>query len=325
MAIQLTLTTQKFNSINKELSLSGFIFNYNNMNYIFTVHHMIPIENIIFNNIILSQHINSSWSEVLILHTNNIDIEPYLINKEYINKIPKIDENIYMNIGIERIEMIVADYDFIPFDNMKTSPLIPYIKATFTETENNMNDILPGLSGSPIYNSSNKIIGVFSKYNINMKTFYIIPIYIYIKNLEKKDNTNIYTIPLNNISKINTYNIKDNHIYNPTLKIDIPLSSFFLIECEADIPLLIKYTKNKKENNDTIYPVIIRHFDISYENNVIKKFDRYKINIRFLNLIKKLNIFGKKTLQSIHEAVFNNISTDLWLKYDENTRELSIN
>lgn len=327
MAIQLTITTQKFNSLNKDLNVSGFIFNYNNTNYIFTVHHMLPIENVTYNNNILIQHINSSWSEVLILQTNNIDIEPFIINKDHINKISKINENIYMDIGnnFGRVEMIIADYDFIPFDNMKTSPLMPYLKAKFKDIKNDIDDILPGLSGSPVYNSSNKIIGVFSKYNINMKTFYIIPIYIYIKNLERKDNTNIYMIPHNNILKINSYNIKDNNIYNPTLKIDIPLSSFFLIECDSDTQLLIKYIKNKREYNDTLNPVIIKHFDMSYENHIINKNDIYKINNRLLNLIKKLNIFGRKTLQSIHGEIFNNISTELWLKYDESTKELSIN
>ena len=68
------------------VSLNGFIFKFNNKNYIISIHHNLPIKSVYYDNSLLNIKINSNWSEILILdlpsilndlkiHKTNPDIE----------------------------------------------------------------------------------------------------------------------------------------------------------------------------------------------------------------------------------------------------------
>jgi hypothetical protein len=189
MAIK--LKTQTFLNKNLEQKLYSFILNYKKINYIISLHHNLPIDKVYNDlNIELNIKVNSCWSEVLILQTDNVDIEKYHINSKIQNKIPKINQVMYIKTNDQRYETIMIDHVFIPFDNINNELTIPYLRTRLYEKIEN----LSGLSGSPVY-IEDSLIGVFSKFDIEESIAYIIPIYIIIKNITKKDNINIYTLP----------------------------------------------------------------------------------------------------------------------------------
>jgi hypothetical protein len=65
--LNLTLISSKFLNKHIEIQLKGFIFNFLNINYIITLHHNLPIENVLYNTNLMDILINSNWSEILIL------------------------------------------------------------------------------------------------------------------------------------------------------------------------------------------------------------------------------------------------------------------
>ena len=131
--LNLTLILSKFLNKHIEIQLKGFVFNFLNTNYIITLHHNLPIENVLHNTNSMDILINSNWSEILILDVTNIDIINYKINKFYCNKLP----NINTIISIEGLNtqknytLEVIKYEFILFDNIQDDYLMPYIIGKF--------------------------------------------------------------------------------------------------------------------------------------------------------------------------------------------------
>ena len=99
----------------------------------------------------------------------------------------EIGDELIMYSERKRYILSVSGLEMIPYDNINDNYCIPYIKAT---TEN---DTYSGLSGSPIF-YKNKLVGIFSKYCKDINTALIIPVYVLIKNIEKKDNQHIYKL-----------------------------------------------------------------------------------------------------------------------------------
>jgi hypothetical protein len=308
--INIRILTEKFLDDSLEVLLNGFILNFSKNNYLVTVHHNLPISNI-YDEYDKRLHIliNSVWSETLVLDLpDDIELTNYAIYDSYQNKLPKINSILELkNSKIELTSLIVINYEFHPFDNIQNDYLIPYIVVRFCEEKEN----ILGLSGSPIF-INNKLIGVFSKYNHLKKVGYILPIYIIIKNLTKKDN-NIYKINEKNIIKINSYKVKEDYIYHPTMQINIPLTSYFLLEGDINKEINIQY-ENIYKINERVFFNLDNNLQISNENNIINVLgsNNYKINSRLLALILKLN-------QNMVLEIFNKIivsQKELWLKID---------
>ena len=274
--IDLELHTMEFNKEHIKIGVNGFFLTYSGKTYIITTHHNLPIAYIKDN---INIKINSMWNETLILEPNDINIHKYKINTQIQNKLPKENDIICMKTQNKRYEMKTIGFDFLPFDNSPISPMIPYIKAHVNIRE------AKGLSGCPIF-TDNKLIGLFSKYNTETNTAYILPIYVIIKTIDKVDNSNIYCCIQSDIKKINNYHVKNNTIYHPTLKIYIPLSSYFLLEGDVDNKFLIQHENKTIET--VLYPS--NKLLLSNESSIIMEGEKYKINIRLLTLMKKVGI-----------------------------------
>jgi hypothetical protein len=285
--VPVKLITQTVDRKKLKLSLNGFILNHENTNHLITVHHNLPINTIYNDDNPIEIIRNSGWCEILIASTKTLNLKEYKINRIVKNTILKNNELITLKSN-KNYDMRVIDYDFIPFDNISDNYLIPYIKAEFISCV----DKVQGLSGSPIF-FNNKLVGIFSKYNIQKHFAYIIPIYLVIKNLEKIDFTNIYCSPTTDINKINSYKVKNNMIFHPSLRINIPISTYFILEGDINSKFVIRTNNNTKEYN-TLPSILI-------DTDIINNNDEYKINFRLLTLINKLNVNKQIIIQLLSD------------------------
>jgi hypothetical protein len=202
----------------------------------------------------------------------------------------------YINTNDQRYETSMIDHVFIPFDNINNDLTIPYIRATLYENIDN----LYGLSGSPVF-INDSIIGVFSKFDDKESIAYIIPIYVIIKNIIKKDNSNIYELPFKNkINKINSYTVKNNMIYHKTLKICIPINTYFLLEGDINVRFSVRYDMTNIVINHMMTKPI--KLCISNENYIVNKNFEYKLNPRLLILLKKYNV-NKQIIISLFKHI----------------------
>ena len=307
-------------------TLCGFLLQYNNSTYIFSIHHHLPI-NSITNSLDKTEYeiiINSCWSEALILSACNIDKTLYTIFKKINNNLKSIcnqktHQNIFTIIENEELEIDIISTTFEYFDNFNNSPYTLYLLAKLQTPK----ITLSGSSGSPVYTkldktkkddfeNNNTIIGIISKYDIDNQIVYIIPIYIYLKNLEKKDNMTIYGIEksdCDNAIKIGShYNVINNPlykkmIYHPTFKINIPLNTYFMIE--GDIDKIFSIT-NLQETNNVSTISINDNLIVSHESSILISDSRkYKINMRLLCLFKR--ILKRNTLTKILDKIELNL------------------
>lgn len=296
MAIK--IKTQSFLNKFLEQHLNSFVLNYKKKNYLISVHHQLPIDTVsTIHNQKLKIIVDSCWSEVLIMDTDDIDLSEYSIYSKIQNKIPKPTQVMFIKTNDQRYEITMTDYVFIPFDNINNDWTLPYIRAKIDQRIDN----LSGLSGTPVF-IDDTIIGVFSKFNTSESIVYIIPIYIIIQNLSKKDNTHIYGLPFDlKINKINSYNINDDIIYHPTLKINIPVNTFLMLEGDVKTKLSVRIDiTNIMVSQMVTKPIKLA---ISNENYIVNKNLEYKLNPRLLNLIKNFNV-NKQIIISL----FNHIT-----------------
>lgn len=311
--LALLFICQEYLSKKIKQNISGFILNFNGKNLIITLHHFLPIEKVFeISQTEINQElkilINSSWSEFLILDSDNINFDNYLIYKDIQNKLPKTDDELTMELKNGRCKLRVSGYNFLPYNNLDTQRLIPYIEATVISGSTDF----AGLSGTPVFRE-NKLVGVFSKAYSNNQKILIIPSYVLIKNLQKKDNNHIFEFPFDP-KKINNYYVKENNIWHPSLKFEIPYLTYLLLEGD----------------NDTIYTVQDSLGEISYQKMIINtklenitecnliKLNQhtYMITPRLLSLFKRL--FSQPIIQYIlHLINKSEKNKDIWLKYDE--------
>jgi hypothetical protein len=234
--MKLEIETQTFNE-NSKFSLSGFEFKYKNKKYIITTHHNLPIKEVSYNTLAnndklksekLEVVINPIWNELLVLKSKDISKE--IISKEmffdkFLISIPEISSKVYIHNSNNNIEGYIKGIKFLSFDNINGYE-IPYIVMKITDKKTQ--DLqFKGLSGSPV-TMNNKLIGIFTKYSIEDSSALIIPTYILLRTLEKKDNNNIYTVNnINMIHKIGNYINKNNMIFHANMQIYI-LNHLFL-------------------------------------------------------------------------------------------------
>jgi len=299
-------------SFPNNLNNNAFFFKYKKIIYIITLHHNLPINNIKLNDNDLDIHINSQWSEVLILNINkNINLLNYNIYNKFYIRLPKINDVTYINYNNRKISLQVINIIFLPFNDISNF-LLPYILLKGHTNIDNKS------IGYPIF-IKNKIIGIISKYDTENDLLYVLPIYIVIKNLLKKDNSNIYNISSKHIkiTKINYYNVSDNFIFNRNLNIKIPLSTYFLLEGDNKKKVIFHYfykkiyKKTKKiiiHNNLNFYE--IKKLKIDNDDNIIIHGNKCKINHRLLALLRLYNL--NSYLNKIFEELNNNNNSN-WI------------
>ena len=160
-------------------------------------------------------------------------------------------------------------------------------------------------------------------YDENKKIGYILPIYILIKNLIKKNNNYIFLLNdnINNINKINLYNVKKksisifdynnikeiNCIYHNKLKCYIPINTFYLIE--GDVSKYVNIYNNLSKKIYILYFEEDTNLDININTNILyNEYEdkiKYNLNVRLLKLILHIN----KTLA--HELIHNIIEYNI--------------
>lgn len=326
--INLSLKCKPFMTIDYRESLTGFLLHHNNTTYLISVHHHLPIENVYEKqtespcNIL----VNSCWSEALIMDSHNIDTSQFTVFRKIQNSIKSFgDSDVYALIDGERNGITLTGTTYEPFDYLNFSPETPYIigKLKFPKAS------LAGNSGAPIFireGNEDILIGVLSKQDLITQSIHIIPIYVYIKSLEKKDNSTIYGIDCTNATKIGAYNITEDielgkTIYHPTLKLSIPLSTYFLLEGDENSTFTINYNICKKGKNiniiNNVNTISINHnLIVSHEESLlISEQGRFKINLRLLSLFKR--IINPEMQKKIFIKLQNNLTTtksnDFWM------------
>jgi hypothetical protein len=312
--ITIKFNTTKINNIDVENTVTGFVFNYNGKNQIVTVHHFLPIDKVYERetNNELDIEINSSWNEGLILKTDNVDLSKYKIFSKVHNNIPKLNSRLSMKTDGNRIEFEFIGYDMFPFNNIQLDVPILFIKARIITNIDNF----AGYCGSPVF-IKNKIIGIFSKIRTDSNIAYIIPIYVITKNLEKEDNSNIYTMNVKNIQKIGSWIVnKDNEVYHPTLKLNIPIATYFLIEGDLNFKSIIYFGK-KKTSIDLLQTVTKKDLVSDSDVNIItRNVSEYKLNLRLLSFLKKAN-FDSNVLYDLVQTLMRQ-QKETWIKIFNN-------
>ena len=274
----LTITSelQGIKNIKKKICTNGFIFNKFSENYIITVHHGLPIQKCSTNMNNLEIIKDCIWNELLILKTDNIMCERCNISKIYKYKISKSDELLFIKTNDKIVTLTNTTVTFLNLFDVPTNPKNIYFKLDILEGE-----VEQSMSGSPVFNKKNYLIGILAKKNNIDNSVYIIPMYILLKSLTKIDNNSIYDIDNNNdiIHKINDVKVDNNLIFHKSMNIIMPITTYFMIEGDIDNTIKINNLYYKFINiNDQLY--------LDNTNKIIVNNKKYEITTRLLKLIK---------------------------------------
>lgn len=292
--------------LDEKMTTTSFIFCYDNIKYTITTHHFIPFnEQIIYslygkNKIMNKLLIRPIWNEILVLDC--IDSFDHDVIRSFKKSKPLENEDLYIGFNNIKCKMIGIKYFSIGYIN--GNPRILYYVLKSDEK------IERGLSGSPVFDKDNKLIGIFCKMKRN--EYYVLPVIYLIKTLEKSDNNNIYWIDNNikNIRKINNFNIKNNNIYYKIFN-NIPTDIFLLLEGDKDSTLTIKeQITNKKKLKTFIDEKVIKfknftdkfNFNLNNEIQIDKITNDIIVNIAFLQLLKIKNK-GKEAKEIIDNSI----------------------
>lgn len=290
--VNLNSKTESLNEMTIESSFKGFILSYDLIDYIISVHHGKPIKEISHSIII-----NSVWNELLILEKKTQDNS--LIIKNIKLSVPKITEKLNLPFNnTTKIKLTISGYKFLNLNNLPTNPRCMYIIAQMEENKN-----LQSLSGSPVFNNGNKLIGVFCKQLNN--EIYILPSYYIIKTLTKKNNDAIYGIDFEYpIKKINNFNVNNDSIYHKSLNTYIPIDAYFMLEGDIGKELLI--------NNEHVYRFVDIHdsLPITNERTIVKDGSKYVVNAALLILLQMIN---KRIIINLIDFVKNNIGKKMYV------------
>jgi len=313
------LTSSDIEDKKVEYFITGFYIKYNDIVYLISVHHFLPINKITIDENECDIKINSNWSEILILLTNNLCYDEYVINENLNFKIPSDGTKLNIKFGSNTLKIKKETTGFIPYNNFPSGYKTIYIIASCDEKIETPN----GLSGAPVFNK-NKLIGIITKYDVKNKIFFIIPIYFVIKNLLKNDNNNIYYLPIDykksKITKIQNFkNNSSNYIFHSILNIFISYESYYLIE--GDDNLNIVYIVDKEKKNETF--IRLKNL-IPNEKEIIKINDEYIVNYRLLTLIRHLDL--KEFIKSLIDILMRSNENDelnITLKYNKYNKEFT--
>ncbi len=263
------------------VQLKGIIINYENNNYIISVHQGLPIKKIIVNDKEYIKYIYCAWNDLIIIPIDEI-IPDTFVFKQFVKKQMDFNNNYIINTHTAKF----IKSSFVPIKMIPNNPCIMY--NIFKCKEN----IKPGQA--IIYN--NKLCGVTCKFE-NDHVF-AIPINYIIKSLTKKDNKNIYTIPhdLNSITKINNNKIVCGKIYCQYHKAYITPECFIAFYGDQDYKFSIIINNITRVINSEIFsnPIMDNSDSFIIRDNTIKLTS---------GLLHYLKIIGE---QSLIKLIFTN-------------------
>jgi hypothetical protein len=292
--INLNSETESLNGIVIESRFKGFILSYKGCDYIISVHHGTPIKEISHQIVI-----NSVWNELLILERHAYHNSVVVKNIKL--SVPKVADELNLAFNKLEIKLTVSGYKFLNLNNLPTNPRCMYITALMEENKD-----LKSLSGSPVFNNDNKLIGIFCKQLNNI--VYILPSYYIIQTLVK--NNAIYGIDFEDqITKVNKSNVySDNTVYHKTLNMYIPIDTYFMLEGDVGKELLI--------NNEHVCRFIDLHnsLPITNERTIIKDGSKYLVNASLLIFLQMIN---KRIIINLIDFVKNNIGKKMYLVVNE--------
>jgi hypothetical protein len=297
--LNITSELQMIEHMKKKISTTGFIINKFSENYIVTVHHGLPINRCttdLYNLKIIKDCI---WNELLILKSNTINYDSYNVFKKCKYRIPKNYDMLYIKTNDTIVTLTNASIVHLNLFEIPTNPKIPYIKLDIYS-----NDVEQSMSGSPVIDGNNYLIGILAKKNDIDKSVYVIPIYILVKSLIKNNNNSIFDINCKeNIYKINNVKVNNNLIFHKQLDILIPLSTYFMIEGDISNSIKINNTYYEYINiNDQLY--------INNTNKIIVNNRKHEITTRLLKLIK---IYFSDIVNDIFRILKENFKNKIFL------------
>lgn len=321
--VRLTNIIDSINSTKSKGTSEGFLFKYNSITYLISVHHFKPITHTIIGSsdksMLRPKH-NILWNELQIFNEPD---EKYTLNTKVIKTFrlrfnePKTILNIYINN--RKAQFASCGYNIVyhtPIQKSIYNKIL--LEETFTK------EMIPkykGLSGTPVFDNCENLVGIFSKIKvIDDKLYgYILPVIYLIKSLEKIDNENLYYLNINNYQhlKIGKYEILENEeniptIYYHPINNKISLDIFYSFEGDIDKTVICKNLKNLqlKKYNFQKYD----NFDIS--QRIIKKDDTFKLNTGLLTYLIS-NGMDSQYQKIINEYINKNIViNNIWLKFN---------
>lgn len=294
--LSIRLDNFKFNKKNENLLIESgyFQIKWKKKYYIVTTHSFLPIKNNIYiGETKLNICINCIWNELLILKSNNnIKMSNVSLDIESFDKIgvklPPVGNDIY----IKNKRYIIQEFCFSEFGFIENYPKVVYMRLKIDSDD----DIL---SGDPVYCNQNKLQGVVSLRDKN--NIYCLPSYYLIKTFEKENNFKIPTTDTE-IVRINRHIVKKGMIFNPYLGINIPLTSFLILEENRMIKAFGK--------EDDINPITVNFRDfkklplVKNKRNLIKDSNGYyNLSTSSLHLMK---ILYPEYIQKLYEIINDN-------------------
>ena len=302
ITIDLKSRSDSLNEIEIGSNTKGFVLSYDASEYIVSVHHGNPI-----NKICKPILINTIWNELLIMkYLPDINIE---IIKNIKISLPKLGEvgNICFN-NFKRINIVISNYKFLKLNFLHTNPRCIYITGQIKNKIKN----LQSLSGSPVFNNDNKLIGIFCKQTYD--EVYILPTYYIIKTLTKNNNDAIYSIDYEElITKINNMNIySGNNLYHKSLNSYIPLDVYLMLEGDSGKEVIIN-------NKHTCRFVDIKNLlPITNERNIVKEEHKFLVNASLLILLQKIN---NRIMINFMNYIRRNIDKKMHLVINDNDND----
>lgn len=304
--IDLIFEVQPLKDIMIKTKSIGFLVNYKSKNYVISVNHGLPIDKVFINNGDLTERdiiINSFWNELIII---NYNIEEYSIEKikNIKLKLPEINDTITLRCNNMLRDLIVDTYEFENLNNLPINPRCIYIKAKLIDEKN-----IFSLTGCPVFDENNKLIGIFSKQYSN-NYIYILPIYYLIKTITKVDNNSIYSLNFNDtMKKINSNNIFDNYIFHNKMNLRIPLDVYTMLEGDSNNEVTIN--KRYKQQYTSINDMI----PINNERKIIKNENKFLVNSSLLLMIK---LIDPSIVMNYIQIIKNNLGKKIYLIINDN-------
>lgn len=329
--IKLINKIASFNNITTDSKSNGFLFKYDNNNYIISIHHFLPICGTQLDTtsevVELKKIKTINWNELAIYECPD---NKFLLNTKIIkNYRTRFDRNITLNIQINnRIEKYSC-HDFYTFCLNPLSKLrcvyIRFLIGTYTKDEViNITNKFKGLSGTPILDIEHKLIGVFCKINIEnnkeddtFKIFgYILPSIYIIKSINKNNNESIFQIDTQTYDniKLGKYEIQKDKtnqytIYYLPTNSKLPLDVYFALEGDEDKNIMSKNTKTLSSRQ--LKFIKNDYFDLNI-NLIQNENKEYKLNTGFMSILLKNG--HKLIANSIVHKYFNSKSlNDTWI------------
>lgn len=307
--------------------LTGTVITSSNKKYILTVNHGLPIKKIFMNSINTFCNI-SEWAEAVIIPLqNDIDTSNYMTFSKWQIAMPHILNDMYALINNKLVSLTFVKLHFGPLHLFTDYPYMLYIIAKLPKEYTY--ELVSGNSGAPIFiktPTGNKLVGILTQHHKEHNVIYIIPIHIFMKSIDKKDNINIYGIDttkisnINNITKIGRYKVFNDLIYGPmifdaALRCRIPLSTYFLIYGDINKKYSITFKKNGETLTEIIDAYIInKQLPISPEIRIITQNNKYKVTVGLLHLLK---LTHPKLLYKLFEIINRRIelkeTNDFWI------------